>query len=137
VGTFLAGARVLGVRSPQLVLSSSARRAVETAELVVAELPPGAELMAERSLYGADPDDVVEIVRTLAGDAPSVLVVGHNPTVHEFALLMLDEADAAGRARLERGFPTAALAASTVDIDSWTRLALGTATLVDLRTPEH
>jgi phosphohistidine phosphatase len=125
------------VGAPELVLASSARRALETAQLVVAELEPDVELMAERSLYGADPDDVVEIVRTLAGDAPSVLVVGHNPTVHEFALLMLDDGDATGRARLEGGFPTAALAASAVAVDSWAHLALGTATLMDLRTPDH
>lgn len=136
VGTYLARACVEGDRVPGLALSSSARRAVETAELVVAELGSGVELVTDRALYGADPDDVVEIVRTQGGDAPSVLVVGHNPTMHELALLLLDESDDDGRARLERGFPTAALALTGVATDSWPGLALGTGTLLDLWRPD-
>lgn len=135
VGSYLAQS-LETERAPRLVLSSSARRAVETAELVVAELGSGVEILTERALYGADPDDVVEIVRTLGGDAPSVLVVGHNPTVHELALLLLAEHDANGRARLDRGFPTAALALTALSSDSWPVLALGTGTLLELWRPD-
>ena len=137
VGAYLAHSPLVTERAPRLVLSSTARRAVETAELVVAELGSRVELVAERALYGADPDDVVEIVRSLGGDAPSVLVVGHNPTVHELALLLLDESDANGRARLERGFPTAALALIALSAESWPGLALGTGTLLELWRPDH
>lgn len=135
VGAYLAGDPLAAAPVPALVLSSSARRAVQTAELVISELGPGVELVVERALYGADADDVVEIIRGVAGDAPSVMVVGHNPTVHELALLLLDAEDYAGRARIEHGFPTAALAVAAVPADSWPRLSLGTGTLLELRTP--
>ncbi len=108
---------------------------MQTAELVVSQLGPGVELMVERALYGADADDVVDIIRDLAGDAPSVMVVGHNPTMHELALLLLDAEDAAGRVRVEEGFPTAALAVTALPVDSWPRLSLGTGTLLELRRP--
>jgi phosphohistidine phosphatase len=133
VGRYLAGAPVAGVPVPELVLSSSARRALQTAKLVMAEMSSPVELMVERRLYDADADDVADVLREL-GAAPSVLVVGHNPTLHDFALLLVDPQDA-GRARLEEGFPTAALAVVAVPAPSWARLSLGTGTLLDLRTP--
>jgi phosphohistidine phosphatase len=128
---------VADVTVPELVLTSSARRAVQTAELVVAALDPSVELIVEKALYGADADDVVEVIRNFGGDAASVLVVGHNPTVHELALVLLKSEDTDGRARLERGFPTAALAVSAVGTDSWAGLSMGTATLLELHTPER
>jgi phosphohistidine phosphatase len=136
VGRHLAAVPVSGFPVPGLVLASSARRAVQTAELVVAQLASPVELLVERPLYTADADDVVEIIRELGGDAPSVLVVGHNPTLHEVALLLLEPGDA-GRTRLEKGFPTAALAVVSVPPPSWARLSLGTGTLLELRTPER
>ncbi len=134
VGAYVAGDPVPAAPVPELVLSSSARRAVETAELVKAELAVRAELVVEPALYGADADDVVEIVRGLGGDADSVMVVGHNPTVHELAVLLLDDEEVDGRARLDAGFPTAALAVIAMTAPTWTRLAPGSGTLLALRT---
>jgi phosphohistidine phosphatase len=136
VGSYLARAPLAGFPVPELVLCSSARRAVQTAELVMSQLVTPVELAVERRLYSADADDVIEIVRDHGGDVPSVLVVGHNPTLQELALLLL-ERDDAGRARLEEGFPTAALAVVAVPVTSWARLTLGTGTLIELRTPGH
>jgi phosphohistidine phosphatase len=135
VGRYLAGAPVPGVPVPDLVLSSSARRALDTARLVAAELDEEVELVVDRGLYDADPGDVVDLVRMLGGEARALLVVGHNPTVHELALLLLDCGDSAGRAALERGFPTAALAVVAVPDASWSALSLGSGTLLELRTP--
>jgi len=135
VGRYLAGEPLAGVPVPGLVLSSSARRALQTAKLVIEQLTSHVELVVERRLYDADADDVAELLRELGADAPSVLVVGHNPTLHEFAVLLLDPEDP-GRARLQdEGFPTAALAVAAVPAPSWARLSLGTGSLLDLRTP--
>jgi phosphohistidine phosphatase len=136
VGRHVARAPVTGATRPELVLSSSARRALQTAELVVAELGGEVELVVEHRLYQADPDDVVDILRELGHAPSSVLVVGHNPTVYELALLMVDREDTAGNAALEQGFPTATLAVIGVGAASWARLASGTGTLLDLHTPE-
>ncbi|HEY5025643.1 MAG TPA: histidine phosphatase family protein [Acidimicrobiales bacterium] len=136
VGSYLASDPLAATPVPELVLSSSARRAVQTAELVVAALEPGIELVVESALYDADPDDVVEVIRAFGGDAPSVLVVGHNPTMQELAVLLVDAEHGDGRPRLERRFPTAALAVTGVRADSWARLILGTGSLLALRTPD-
>ena len=134
LGEYLARAPFAGFPVPELVLCSSARRAVETAELVTAQLAAPVQIAVERGLYTADVDDVVEIVRDNSGEVPSVLVVGHNPTLQALAVLLL-ERDGVGRARLEDRFPTAALAVVSVPVTSWANLSLGTGTLVELRTP--
>jgi phosphohistidine phosphatase len=134
VGSYLARAPLAGFPVPELVLCSSARRAVQTAELVMAQLVTPVELAVERRLYSADVDDVVEIVRAESGDVPSVMVVGHNPTLQELAFDLL-EPDDDGRVRLEERFPTAALAVVAVPVASWARLTLGTGTLIELHTP--
>ncbi len=137
VGTDLARTPVRGMETPRLVLASSARRAVETAELVVAQLGSGVELVVERALYGADADAVVDILRGLADDVASVMVVGHNPTMHELAVGLLDGEDTEAATVLERGFPTAALAVLGVSDDSWATVTLGSATFLGLRTVDH
>ncbi len=124
-----------GEPTPRTVLSSSGVRAVQSAQLVMAALGPEAGLNIDKGLYGADVDDIVALLRQVdAADHP-VMVVGHNPVLHELALLMLDAGDDAGRQRLEPGLPTAALVVLGGVADDWSRLSLGTATLKDLFVP--
>jgi phosphohistidine phosphatase len=119
---------------PRIVLSSSARRALQTAELVLPALGPGVELLVEQGLYHADVDDVLDVVRALSDDGASAMVVGHNPTLQEFTLLLVGD-DAAGRSRVEAGFPTAALAVVTTSASTWSDVAFGAGHLVELWTP--
>ena len=134
VGAYVAGDPVLGVARARAraVVVGPARRGDGRARDGRARAR--AELVVEPALYGADADDVVEIVRGLGGDADSVMVVGHNPTVHELAVLLLDDEDVNGRARLDTGFPTAALAVIAMATPTWTRLAPGSGMLLALRT---
>jgi len=135
VGRSVAADPVDGAPVPVLVLCSSARRAVQTAELVVAALADRTDLEVERGLYEADADDIVDRLRLVHDEVVSVMVVGHNPTLHDLALLLLDPQDAAGRSRLEAGFPTAALAVVGIPAPSWGKLSMGTGRLLALRTP--
>ena len=136
VGASLARASLPTAPTPRLVLSSPARRALRTAELVVAELEGPVDLVVERGLYSAGPSDVIDMLRLVDDDAPSVMVVGHNPTVHELVLDLLDADDEPARARLERGFAPSSLAVVGVPTSSWARLRAGTGTLLELRHPD-
>ena len=135
VGDYLAGAALPGVQRPRTVLCSSATRARQTAELAVDALGDDVDVRVEPALYGADPDDVLDVLRTLDDTVTSVLVVGHNPTLHELVVLLIDDALEDERARVEARFPTAALAVVGVPAPQWSRLALGTGRLVELRLP--
>jgi phosphohistidine phosphatase len=118
---------------PGLVLCSTALRARQTAAAVLGALGPDVALEEERSLYHADADDVVDRLRLVADDESAVMVVGHNPTLHDLCFDLVD-GDAAGSARLQKGFPTAALAVIALDTVSWEKLSRGTGRLAELVT---
>ena len=121
--------------APEEVLSSSATRALQTAEAAVAAMPGGVVLTVDPALYRADADDVVDRLRLVDEDRGSVMVVGHNPTLLELLLLVIGPEDAEGTARLEAGLPTCALAVVDLGEGAWTKLAAGTGRLRSLFVP--
>jgi phosphohistidine phosphatase len=122
---------------PTHVVCSSARRARETADALAGALGPAAKVDVERSLYGADVDEALALLRLAPDAASSVMVVGHNPTLHELVDDLLSPDDEAGHARLQEGFPTAALAVVRVEVETWSALAVGTGRLEELVLPER
>jgi phosphohistidine phosphatase len=135
VAAHMAEALASGTATPDLVLSSSAARALMTAEPVHAALGSGVALDVERDLYQADPDDIVDRLRLLPDEISGVMIVGHNPTFHDLALLLVSADDNDGRGRLEAGFPTAALARVALDVTAWSEVAAGCGRLEELFVP--
>ena len=99
---------------PDLVLVSSARRTLQT----VAALEPWHPAPAVEpldALYLASAPDLLATLQHGARDAGCVLLVGHNPGLHELALLLSGpESDPGELAWLEEAFPTASLAVLSV-----------------------
>ena len=136
VASTLGAAPSAGLVLPTVVLCSSADRARQTAEVVLGALGPDAVLVVDRALYQADAYDIIDVLREVGDDAAAVMVVGHNPALYELVAVLLDPDDADGAARLQAGFPTAALAVVGLDLASWAQLTVGTGTLLDLMLPE-
>jgi phosphohistidine phosphatase len=118
--------------APELVLSSTARRARETAERIQPALGT-APVEYERALYGARAVDLLERVRAVPDEIASVLVVGHNPAMEQLALGLARPAPL--RFDLETKFPTGALATLSVDAETWSGLGPGDADLVAFVRP--
>ena len=95
---------------PELVLCSTARRTVETTELVLAEAGSKAGAAHLSELYLASAQTILETVVMNAGDANRVMVVGHNPGVEDVLTLLGLGLQA---------MPTAALAHVRFDIEDW------------------
>ncbi len=71
---------------PELILSSPAARAIETARLVAGEIGYSeSRILQAAGLYHASPAKILEILRSLETAAHHVMVVGHNPGMTEFA----------------------------------------------------
>ena len=119
---------------PSLVLCSTAQRALETLEPLRHRL--GVPFETDRTLYLADAETILARVAEVDDRASSVLVVGHNPGLHELALLLSARGDGAARARLREGFPTAALAVFELDVAHWHEIRPRCGTLVELRVPK-
>lgn len=103
---------------PDVIVSSTARRARRTAEEVARHAGCEGAVQLDRRLYLASPDEIVDVVRGVAGSARRVMVVGHNPGLEDLVARL------AGR---RETLPTAALAALRLSIRSWTELTASTA----------
>jgi phosphohistidine phosphatase len=112
---------------PDLVLVSHAIRAHQTWEIAWEAMKdrgptPQVELMPD--LYGADAAQLLQIIRSAAAADPKrMLLVGHNPGMHELALVLAGSGDAAGRKALADNLPTSGLAVFDFEIDDWTDVA--------------
>jgi phosphohistidine phosphatase len=107
---------------PDVILVSTARRTLETLE----QLEPwdDAPLVDPlESLYLADPFRITAALHGVAETVRSVLVIGHNPGLHDFALSLAGPRAIAAGGQAERalaaGFPTAALAEFTIACPWW------------------
>ncbi|MDB5366337.1 MAG: phosphoglycerate mutase [Rhodospirillales bacterium] len=103
-------------------LVSAARRAVETWTLVAAELEHPPAPTVERTLYVCGRRALMSRIRALPASAASVLVLAHNPDLHEIAIALAAEGDPQELARLHQHFPTGALAQFRFD-GPWAKLA--------------
>lgn len=113
----LMGRLLLGENlSPDLALVSSARRTQETWRAVSTSFPE-ATAAHLRSLYHASADRILFDVEVHADQAETIMVVGHNPGLHELTLGLLRQAGAGSAlaARAENRFPTATVAAFVFD----------------------
>jgi phosphohistidine phosphatase len=133
------GPALRGVARPQVALVSPAARTVATAELVLANMAEPPQCRFDEALYGADPEEVLAIVRELPDDdVTSVMAVGHNPTAHSLSQSLLSARDKKGLSTAVRhGFPTCALGVYAFDVDRWAEVATGTAKLVALMGPPY
>lgn len=125
---------------PDLVLVSQAVRARQTWEhaweAMKADVPPPrVEWLPE--LYGAEIGQLLHSVRIADGTNPKqMMVVGHNPGLHEFALTLTGGGDAAARNILAQNLPTSGLAVLDFAIDDWTDMAFGRGQLVQFVSPK-
>lgn len=119
---------------PDLVLCSTAARTRETLDLASEHLG-GPPVEYDTSLYLAGPGRLLRNVRD-ADDVDTLMVVGHNPGIHTFALGLCDRTVDAELRPLERKFPTAAVAVIEFDTESWDEIGQGTGRLVHFMRPK-
>jgi phosphohistidine phosphatase len=90
-----------------------------------------------QALYEASAADILAKMRQANAATSSLLVLGHNPGLEEFARRLAGAgSDAAALERLEEKFPTAALARFVVD-GNWAQLTLGNARLTHCVWPKN
>jgi phosphohistidine phosphatase len=114
---------------PDVILSSTAVRARQTAEAVAEESGFEGEIQLSGDLYGGGPEAYLEALRSLPEEVECALVVGHNPDVEELVGILSGES-----VRM----PTAALAYLQVEIQRWEDLKEEEqGKLVEVWRPEH
>jgi phosphohistidine phosphatase len=86
--------------------------------------------------YLANAATLIDLLRHVEGDPANVLLVGHNPGLHELVFRLVDpDCETALFARAAEKFPTAAFAMLELAIDAWAETAPGCARLIDFARP--
>ena len=125
---------------PEAVLVSHAVRARQTWDIAWDTMKdrvaaPQVELLPE--LYAADPAQILESIRTatIPTDPRQLLLVGHNPGMHEIALMLTGDGDPAAAKALADNLPTSGLAIFDFDVKDWGAVAYRRGKLVLFVSP--
>jgi phosphohistidine phosphatase len=111
---------------PDLVLVSTAVRAQQTWQIVTAAMRATSNAISQPlaadlpELYGAGPSQLLQIIHAVDTENPQrLLIVGHNPGLHELALGLIGSGDATGRKVLGENLPTSGMAVIDFPIPDW------------------
>jgi phosphohistidine phosphatase len=121
-----------------LVLCSAAVRTEQTWALASAELEQPPPQQSGRELYLAEPAALIQQIKQVAAPCATLLVVGHNPGLHELAVaLCSDGGSKALRKAIAVKFPTAGVAVFQFRVKSWAKIKPGSGLLAEFMTPRR
>jgi len=103
--------------NPDLIITSSAVRAKETADLLAEALGFKGKLKVSDDLYMGEPSDYMKILKDIKEKYQSVLIVGHNPGLEAYLQIIDGEIEA---------LPTAGLGHLMLAVDEWEEITLET-----------
>jgi phosphohistidine phosphatase len=110
-----------GHLTPDLLISSTAQRARQTAEIVARELAlPANVLRFEESLYLAEAVQILQVARSPGPKLSHLMIVGHNPCISELARQLAPRADIPE-------LDTATACTMTFDVATWQAITPGAA----------
>jgi phosphohistidine phosphatase len=119
---------------PDLALVSPAARTLETWDLITRafDKPPRQE--TDERLYNANPHKLFQVV-TEPRTAKKLVIVGHNPSLQEFAVQLIASGDVEAREQLREKLPTSGLVVMDLPINAWEELHPHSARLERFVTP--
>jgi phosphohistidine phosphatase len=117
IGAYMARHRII----PDLVLVSPAQRTLETWALVEAAFSKAPRMLKDERIYNAGAQTLADLVRETA-DARSLLLVGHNPGLHDLATELIGSGDVEARESLNEKLPTSGLVVIDFAFDRWSEL---------------
>jgi len=117
---------------PNEVLCSDALRTQETWTGIAAELPGEPVLTLKPALYHAGPDVMLAVLRHATTD--TVMMVGHNPGISEFAERMVAQAPMSPEFR---SYPTGATLVLSLEIEDWADADYGMGAVRDFIVPSE
>jgi phosphohistidine phosphatase len=115
---------------PDLILSSPAKRAVMTSELIAHALNyPLEKIKTDKKLYHADDDGMLNAVKFISNKYETVLIFGHNPGLTDFVNHLTDS-------NIDN-IPTCGIAACSFKLDSWSSISWGSGELEFFDFPKN
>ena len=119
------------------ILASPAVRVRDTLEELENAYGSPLDISFDEQIYLASPKALLSLVRALPETDASVLLVGHNPGMHEFALQLSKEDSDGLRGRITGKYPTGALASIELPVDRWSDAGTKLGTISALVLPRE
>jgi len=119
---------------PDLALVSPAARALETWTLIAPAFAKTPRVTKDERIYNASPERLMIVIEQTRG-AHSLLVVGHNPSLHDVAMQLIATGDAGTRERVSEKLPTSGFVVINFSIDDWSELQPRSGRLEHFITP--
>jgi phosphohistidine phosphatase len=107
---------------PDHVVVSPAARTRETWRQIAAALRLAPEARFDERVYNAAAQALFGVVAETTDGIQTILMIGHNPGLHELAMLLVATGDIDIRERLRENFPTSGIAVIDFALDSWPKL---------------
>jgi phosphohistidine phosphatase len=117
---------------PEKVLCSDAVRTRQTWSGIAPALPATPVMELKPALYHAGPDVMLAVLRHAKAD--TVMMIGHNPGIAEFAARLVARAPV--NPEFDR-YPTGATLVADFIIDSWEEVGFGQGATVDFIIPRE
>jgi phosphohistidine phosphatase len=117
IGAYMARHRLV----PDLALVSPAARCQETWTLVAAAFAKTPKTVNDERLYNAGAERLIGVITETDG-ARCVLLVGHNPGIHDLAVELIASGEVEARERVSEKLPTSGLVVIDLAFDEWAQL---------------
>jgi phosphohistidine phosphatase len=118
IGAYMAGHALI----PDRVVLSPSARTRETWKYAAAAFKPAPAAASAERLYDATPHDIIGIIKDSPTSAHTLMLIGHNPGLHEAALMLIASGDIDTRERLREGLPTSGLIIVDFAFDDWSKV---------------
>ena len=115
MGAYLLRHRLL----PDLSLSSPAKRTRQTWEALAQQLSGTAPARFDERLYDASAEAIRTVIRETDARVGTLIVIGHNPGLHDFACRVIASGDVEAREALREALPTAGLVVISLAGPAW------------------
>ncbi|XPV69427.1 MAG: SixA phosphatase family protein [Halarcobacter sp.] len=112
---------------PDLIISSPAYRARETARIIAQELMYHKDIMFNEYIYEADLKTILEVVSFIADEYDTVYLIGHNPAINILAFYFVD---------FNQNIPTCGVLELEFDCNTWREIGKKNAKLVSFEYPK-
>ena len=107
---------------PDRVTASPSARTQETWKFAGAAFRPAPTPSSSERLYNATASAILGVIKEAPAAAHTLLIVGHNPGLHELALMLIASGDVEMREQLREKLPTSSLVIIDFAVDAWAKL---------------
>ncbi|MFF7814614.1 SixA phosphatase family protein [Streptomyces sp. NPDC007945] len=120
--------------APDFVLCSPSLRTRETWQLAAPALGDPPPVVYDERLYNTPPNALVSVLAERGPGLRTVVLVGHNPGIHELAVALCGSGPPDLLERVRAGFPTSGVVVIEVP-DGWERLSPGSGRVTAFWSP--